>query len=78
LVDGIYPSSGQFCKTFATPIREEKKKIAVWQEAAWKDIERAFGVFQRKFQIMKKPIEQWYVEDICDMMYTCLILTIGW
>jgi hypothetical protein len=23
---------------------------------------------------MKKPIKQWYVEDICDMMYTCLIL----
>jgi hypothetical protein len=22
----------------------------------------------------EKPIEQWYVEDICDMMYTCLIL----
>jgi Plant transposon protein len=46
----------------------------VWQEAAWKDIKHAFGVFHRKFQIMKKPIEQWYVEDICDMMYTCLIL----
>jgi hypothetical protein len=23
---------------------------------------------------MKKPIKQWYVEDICDMMYICLIL----
>jgi Plant transposon protein len=74
LADGIYPSSGRFCKTFAQPIREEKKKYAVWQEAAQKDIERAFGVLQRKFQIMKKPIEQWFVEDICDMMYTCLIL----
>jgi Plant transposon protein len=74
LADGIYPSSGRFCKTFTQPIREEKKKYAMWQEAARKDIEHAFGVLQRKFQIMKKPIEQWYVEDICDMMYTCIIL----
>jgi Plant transposon protein len=73
LADGIYPSSGRFCKTFAQPIGEEKKKYAVWQEAAQKDIERAFGVLQRKFQTMKKPIKQWYVEDICNMMYTCLI-----
>jgi Plant transposon protein len=61
LADGIYLSSGRFCKTFAQPIREEKKKYAVWQEAARKDIEHAFGVQQRKFQIMKKPIKQWYI-----------------
>jgi Plant transposon protein len=53
LADGIYLSSGRFCKTFAQPIGEEKKKYAVWQEAAQKDIEHAFGVLQRKFQIMK-------------------------
>jgi Plant transposon protein len=74
LANGIYPSSGRFCKTSAQPIGEEKKKYAVWQEAARKDIERAFGVLQRTFQIMKKPIKQWFVKDICDMMYTCLIL----
>jgi Plant transposon protein len=74
LADGIYLSSGRFCKTFTQPIGEEKKKYAVWQEATRKDIERAFGVLQRKFQIMKKLIEQWFIEDICDMMYTCLIL----
>jgi Plant transposon protein len=61
-------------QTFSLPIGEERKKFAVRQEAAQKDIEHVFGVFQRKFQIMKKLIEQWYVEDICDMMYTCLIL----
>jgi Plant transposon protein len=40
------------------PIGEEKKKFAVCLEAAQKDIECAFGVFQRKFQIMKNQLNR--------------------
>ena len=45
-----------------------------WQEAVHKDIEHAFGVLQRKFHIIVKPIEMWYVTDISSVINTCLIL----
>jgi Plant transposon protein len=60
-------------QNISTPIGEEKKKFAVWQEAAQKDIKHAFSVFQRKFQIMKKPIKQWYVEDTCLTLHNWMV-----
>jgi hypothetical protein len=37
------------------PLTDEKKKYTAWQEAARKDIERAFGVLQCRFQVMARP-----------------------
>ena len=64
LVDGIYPELARFVKTISEPMSPQARTFAKWQEAARKAIERAFGVFQRKFQIAVRKIEQWYVEDI--------------
>jgi Plant transposon protein len=74
LADGIYPTCSRFCKTLSEAIGPKKKAYAAWQEAARKDIERAFGVLQRKFHILRKPFEQWHVEPIKDIVYTTLIL----
>jgi Plant transposon protein len=64
LVDGIYPPIARFVKTLSFPIGEVTKMFAKWQEAAWKDVERALGVLTRKFQILARPSEYWHLEDI--------------
>ena len=37
-------------------------------------MERGFGVLQRKFNILVRHMEQWYVEDINDIVLTCVAL----
>ena len=37
-------------------------------------IERAFGVLQRKFHVLVKKIEFWYIGDIASVVNTCIIL----
>ena len=46
LVDGIYPQYSRFVEAVKQPILLEECKMTKFQEAARKDIERAFGVFQ--------------------------------
>lgn len=43
-------------------------------KATRKDIERAFGVLQRKFQVLVKKIELWYVSDIANVVNTAIML----
>jgi Plant transposon protein len=74
LADGIYPSCSRFCKSLSEAIGPHKKAYASWQEGARKDIERAFGVLQRKFGILRTPFEQLHVENIKNIVYTTLIL----
>ena len=56
LVDGIYPSYSRFVKGYKEPIGHFQKALTSWQESARKDIERAFGVLQLKFQCIARPI----------------------
>jgi hypothetical protein len=55
------------------PLTDHHKKYAKWQEASRKDVERAFGVLQRKFYFVK-DVEQLYVSDITKAVETCVIL----
>lgn len=63
-----------FVKTVDEPVGRGKKLYAVWQESCRKDVERAFGVLQQKFQILKKDVEQWYLGDIKRIVETSIIL----
>jgi len=56
------------------PLTDHHKRYAKWQEASRKDVERAFGVLQRKFYFLVKDVEQWYVSDITEAVETCVIL----
>ena len=56
------------------PLTDHHKRYAKWQEASRKDVERAFGVLQRKFYFLVKDVEQWYVSDITGAVETCVIL----
>nr|XP_043611583.1 uncharacterized protein LOC122583224 [Erigeron canadensis] len=47
LVDGIYPKYAMFVKTIPHPTGEERIRYAKAQEAARKDVERAFGIIKK-------------------------------
>jgi hypothetical protein len=74
LVDGIYPPYSIFINTFHHPQTEMEKYFARCQEACRKDIERAFGVLVQRFQILQRPIKNWYWHQIVDLMDVCIIL----
>ena len=52
LTDGIYPPLSRFVKGISMPVLPGEKAFTAWQESARKDIERAFGVLQGKFQVL--------------------------
>jgi len=64
LMDGIYPETAQFVKTISVLTGHAQMKFSAWQEAAWKNIEHAFGVLQQKFQILCHPMEKWDEKQI--------------
>ena len=59
LVDGIYPQWATFVKTISNPQGNKKKYFAKAQEAVRKDVERAFGVLQAQFAIVRGPARMW-------------------
>jgi Plant transposon protein len=74
MVDGIYPNYSRFVKVNRHPIMEAEKQFTAWQEHVRKDIERAFGVLQAKFQIVAKPLHAFNLNQISDTVNCCLIL----
>ncbi|XP_057809742.1 uncharacterized protein LOC131024215 [Salvia miltiorrhiza] len=63
-----------FVKSPTHPIDEKSKRFKVMQEAARKDIERAFGVLQARWAIIKGPACLWSKAEFSDIMFTCIIL----
>jgi Plant transposon protein len=72
LADGIYPDMSRLVKTLGAPIGKEQTRYAAWQESARKDIERAFGILQRKFNYHVWPFKQLELEDIKDIVFMCI------
>ncbi|XP_058783699.1 uncharacterized protein LOC131658422 [Vicia villosa] len=74
LEDGIYPEWPTFVKTISMPRGEKKKLFAQHQESAIKDVERAFGVLQSRFAILRGPARVWHMDTLKHTIYTCIIL----
>jgi hypothetical protein len=55
LADGIYPNWSTFVKTIKPSASLKAKYFATAQEAQRKDVERACGVIQARFQIVQQP-----------------------
>jgi hypothetical protein len=64
LAGGIYPEWATFVKTIPFPQCDKDKLFAAHQEGARKDVERAFGVLQARFAILRNPARMWRMKGI--------------
>ncbi|XP_071680459.1 uncharacterized protein [Lolium perenne] len=70
LADGIYPDWATFVKSVKDPQDRIEAEFAKAQEAARKDIERAFGVLQTSFAIIENV--NTHAQLVCDLkMHHC-------
>jgi hypothetical protein len=74
LADEIYPDWPAFVKTIRNPYDVRTQHFATIQESARKDIERAFGVLQKRWGVVRGPTYGWSPKHIGDIMKTCIIL----
>ncbi|XP_059629601.1 uncharacterized protein LOC132272472 [Cornus florida] len=74
LTDGIYSNYATLIQTIAEPVGPKNCLFAKVQEVARKDVERAFGVLQARFAIVKVPARMWNPKDLARVMKICIIL----
>ena len=78
LTDGIYPDYATLVKAIKekrdVPLTRKEAWFTKAQESARKDIERAFGVLQARFAIVRGPARFWDKETLVDIMTCCVIL----
>ncbi|CAN1297164.1 Protein ALP1-like [Linum perenne] len=74
LADGIYPEWATMVKSFTYPEDPKRKKFKKMQEVARKDVERAFGVLQARWAIVRGAARFWHRQKLKDIMYACVIL----
>ncbi|XP_074336572.1 uncharacterized protein LOC141673729 [Apium graveolens] len=64
LTDGIYPEWATFVKKIPRPQSGKRKLFSKYQESQRKDVERAFGVLQSRFAIVRGPARFWDKGDL--------------
>ncbi|XP_002893144.2 uncharacterized protein LOC9329205 [Arabidopsis lyrata subsp. lyrata] len=74
LTDGIYPKWATFIQSITRPQGPKASLFASCQEAVRKDVERAFGVLQARFAIIRNPGLFWDKERMGKIMRACIIL----
>ena len=74
LSDSIYPKWATLIQTINFPNGEKEKNFAKQQEAARKDVERAFGILQARWAIIKQPCRLWDKEELNFIMKACIIM----
>ena len=74
LTDGIYPSWATFVSAIANPITHMEAKFTQLQESCRKDVERAFGVLQARFAIIRNPALAHKRSTLGQIMDCCITL----
>ncbi|XP_020263063.1 uncharacterized protein LOC109839044 [Asparagus officinalis] len=74
LADGIYPEWSTLVKTIPAPRGNKHKYFNQQQESARKDVERAFGVLQARFTIVRGLGRFWQPCVLKDIMTACIIM----
>jgi hypothetical protein len=64
LADGIYPTWSTFMKTISSPKLPKEAWFAKEQEAARKDVERAFGILHQRFAIVRFLAMIWSQDEL--------------
>ena len=72
--DGIYPPWATLVKIISRSKGNKNIHFAQCQEAARKDVERAFYVLQKRFAIVRGPAEYWSSKVLWRIMTCCIIL----
>jgi hypothetical protein len=74
LADGIYPKWATFVKTISSPILPKEVDFIKAQEGCRKDVERAFGVLQQRFVVVRFPAMSWSKDQMWEVMNYCVCL----
>lgn len=74
LTDGIYPPWAAFISSIPLPQTRKQKLFAEHQEAARKDVERAFGVLQSRFSIIRYASLALDQAVLSNIMLACIIM----
>ncbi|XP_019089183.1 PREDICTED: uncharacterized protein LOC104733772 [Camelina sativa] len=74
LTDGIYPEWATFVQSIPLPQDQKASLFAQHQEFVRKDVERAFGVLQARFAIVRNRALFWDKAKIGKIMRACIIL----
>jgi hypothetical protein len=74
LADGIYPNWPTFVKAIRHPYEEKKVYFTQMQESCRKDIERAFGVLQARWAVLRGPAYGWDRNHLTEIMTACIIM----
>ena len=71
---GFNPRYSRLVKGISMPVTAEEIAFSAWQESSRKDIERAFGVLQCRFQVMARPFHAMSLDKMSTTVSTCLIM----
>ncbi|XP_021317734.1 uncharacterized protein LOC110435946 [Sorghum bicolor] len=74
LSDGIYPSWATLIQSISRPVGNKRQYFAKAQEAARKMVERAFGVLQSRFAIVRGGARFWDIDTLALIMRACVIM----
>ena len=74
LADGTYSHWTTFVKIISETCGNKQSHFATMQEAARKDVERAFGVLQPRWGIVRSAAMMWESETLWQLMTCCVIL----
>lgn len=73
LADGIYPSWATLISGISSPQSNKHRYFTAKQQEYRKDVERAFGVLQAKYAIMKGPARLWNPVDL-KFIVDCVVI----
>ncbi|XP_021734051.1 putative nuclease HARBI1 [Chenopodium quinoa] len=74
LTDGINPKWATFIPAIKHPQTGKHKLFTKKQESYRKDVERAFGVLQARFTIIRQPSLAWSTEILWKIVMACIIM----